>query len=174
MKPTIDCTGFRRYTKNSMVGFADVTISELKLTIRNITLHRRGESRWVSPGCPVYDPAKLPKIEILADGQVIAFGIHPETRLRYTWPRGEPGKIPRRGSALRRETDMVAFLDAAETLLVERFGWKMGRRRPRRTGHRCSTTSCSAASCTTPSSRWQRRWSPRTRTKAPSSTRSAV
>ena len=53
MKHQIDCVSFKPLRKGTLVGFADITISELKLTIRNVTLHQRGDSRWASPpGCP--------------------------------------------------------------------------------------------------------------------------
>ena len=92
-------------------------------------------SRSFIPANGIYDPNKPPKIEILCDGQqCICFGIHPDTRQRYLWHGGEPGQIPREELPYVREADMVAFLDAAERLLAEQFGWQAMAKRPKANG----------------------------------------
>ena len=53
MKHSIDCVGFKPLREGTLVGFADVTIAELKLTIRDVTLHQKGSARWaIPPGRP--------------------------------------------------------------------------------------------------------------------------
>jgi hypothetical protein len=65
------------------------------------------------------------KIEILAKGQqVVAFGVHKETKKPYSWHGGEPGEIEREDLPYVREADVVAFLDAAAELLVKDFDFK--------------------------------------------------
>jgi hypothetical protein len=64
------------------------------------------------------------KIEILADGQqVVAFGIHPDTRKPYEWFGGSPGKIARAELPYVREADMRRFLAAAAEMLVKEHGY---------------------------------------------------
>ena len=48
MKHSIDCTGFKPLRKGTLVGFADIVIRELKLTIHDVALHEKGSSRWAS------------------------------------------------------------------------------------------------------------------------------
>ncbi len=45
-KFTITCTDFRPLHRNMLLGFAQVSVSELKLTIRDIASHQQGEARW--------------------------------------------------------------------------------------------------------------------------------
>ena len=49
MKHQIDCVGFKPMRKGKLVGFADITIRELQLTIHDVSLHSKGASRWASP-----------------------------------------------------------------------------------------------------------------------------
>jgi hypothetical protein len=49
MKHSIDCIDFKPLRRGTLVGFADIVVRELKLTIRDVALHRKGESRWISP-----------------------------------------------------------------------------------------------------------------------------
>jgi hypothetical protein len=49
VKHTTSCTSFKKYLKNSLVGFADIVIRELKLKIHDVTLHEKGSARWASP-----------------------------------------------------------------------------------------------------------------------------
>ena len=77
------------------------------------------------PANGIYDPKKPPKIEVLCDGQqCICFGIHPDTHQYYSWHGGEPGQIPRDELPYVRKADVVAFLDAAEKMIVEQYGWQ--------------------------------------------------
>jgi hypothetical protein len=64
MKHTVRCRGFRALARNSLVGFASVEIVELKATIHDVALHRRGASRW----------AQLPAKPMLRDGRHVADG----------------------------------------------------------------------------------------------------
>jgi hypothetical protein len=64
------------------------------------------------------------QIEILADGQqVVAFGVHPDTKQPYRWHGGEPGAVNREDLPYVRQGDIEKFLDAASALLVEQFGF---------------------------------------------------
>lgn len=68
------------------------------------------------------------KIEILGDGQqVIAFGIHPDTQQPYRWHGGSPADVTREQLPYARRDDLVRFLDAAEKLLVEDYGFTLVR-----------------------------------------------
>ncbi len=52
----ITCTSFRAFERNTLLGFADFTIVVLGLTIRDASVHRKGDSRWVSmPAKPQLD-----------------------------------------------------------------------------------------------------------------------
>jgi hypothetical protein len=64
------------------------------------------------------------QIEVLANGQqVVAFGIHPETKQPYRWHGGEPGAVKREDLPYVRQSDIEKFLDAARALLIEQFGF---------------------------------------------------
>jgi hypothetical protein len=45
MKHTIHCRGFRAFAKGTLVGFAVIHIAELRLTVHDVALHRKGASR---------------------------------------------------------------------------------------------------------------------------------
>ena len=64
MKHTIRCRGFRAFAKGTLVGFAVVHSAELRLTIHDVALHRKGASRW----------AQLPAKPMLRDGRHVADG----------------------------------------------------------------------------------------------------
>jgi hypothetical protein len=61
MKHSIDCIGFKPIRKGTLVGFADIVIRELKLTIHDVGLHEKGSSRFASP----------PSRPWVKDGQVV-------------------------------------------------------------------------------------------------------
>jgi putative DNA primase/helicase len=67
------------------------------------------------------------KIEILGDGQQwIAFGEHPDTKMPYRWTHGEPGNdFAREDLPCVRLADVVQYLDAAETLLIDQHGFTL-------------------------------------------------
>ena len=55
-KLTVVCQQFKPLRRNTLVGFAQVFIPELKLSIKDIALHRKGESRWAAlPAKPMLD-----------------------------------------------------------------------------------------------------------------------
>ena len=70
MKHSTDCIGFKPLRKGTLVGFADIVVRELKLTIRDVALHWKGDSRRVSP------PGR-PRIK---DGELIH---EPDGRIKY-------------------------------------------------------------------------------------------
>jgi hypothetical protein len=59
MKHTIRCRGFRAIAKGTLVGFAVIHIAELRLTIHDVALHRKGVTRW----------AQMPAKPLLRDGR---------------------------------------------------------------------------------------------------------
>jgi len=48
MKLTIEVTGFKRLERGTLVGFADITIRELRLKVHEVALHEKGTARWAS------------------------------------------------------------------------------------------------------------------------------
>jgi hypothetical protein len=60
-KLTITCQGFRPLVRNTLRGFVSITINELRLTIHDIAVHEKGESRW----------AQLPAKPQIRDGELI-------------------------------------------------------------------------------------------------------
>jgi hypothetical protein len=79
--------------------------------------------------------SKPHKVEVLADGQqFVAFGIHPDTGLPYTWPDSSPLDLERQDLPEITAEAAAAFVVEAEDLLVRRFKArpKERRKRPRR------------------------------------------
>jgi hypothetical protein len=60
-KFTIRCTGFRPLHRNTLQGFAAVTIAELKLEVHDIAIHEKNGKRW----------AQLPAKPQVRDGALI-------------------------------------------------------------------------------------------------------
>jgi len=78
---------------------------------------------FIPPG-GVRDGEKLPKIEILANGQqFVCDGTHPQTQERYRWFGRSLDQIPREELPYVREADMRELVDAAAKLLVDAFGF---------------------------------------------------
>jgi hypothetical protein len=61
VKHSLACTDFKPYRKNTLVGFAQIYIAELRLTIRDVAIHEKGTSRW----------AQLPAKPMLKDGSPV-------------------------------------------------------------------------------------------------------
>jgi hypothetical protein len=61
MKHSIDCVNFTPRRKNTLIGFADITIRELKLTIHDVALHEKHGARW----------AQLPSRPWVKDGALV-------------------------------------------------------------------------------------------------------
>jgi hypothetical protein len=64
-KLTLTCTNFRPFAKNTLVGFAEIFVEDLQLTIRDISVHTKNASRWAAlpakpmmnrDGSPLRDP----------------------------------------------------------------------------------------------------------------------
>ena len=71
------------------------------------------------------DGSKGQKLELLGDGQqVVAFGIHEDTKKPYTWNGGEPGKIKYEKLPPITEAEARQLIDDAVTLLCEKFGYQ--------------------------------------------------
>jgi hypothetical protein len=60
-KLTVRCDDFRALRRNTLVGFAVVTVAELRLTIRDVAIHQKADSRW----------AQLPAKPQVKDGALI-------------------------------------------------------------------------------------------------------
>jgi hypothetical protein len=61
MKHTIVCIDFRPCRRNTLLGFATVRISEMRLIVRDIAVHEKGASRW----------AQLPAKPMIKDGAAV-------------------------------------------------------------------------------------------------------
>jgi hypothetical protein len=79
------------------------------------------------------DGSEGQKLELLADGQqVVAFGIHPETRKPYSWFGGEPGEIKREDLPYLSEADARQLVEDAVELLVQEHGYRRAGERPKK------------------------------------------
>jgi hypothetical protein len=58
---TVECLSFRPFEKNTLRGFADIFVKDLALTIKDVSLHTKGSSRWAS----------LPAKPMIKDGAVM-------------------------------------------------------------------------------------------------------
>jgi hypothetical protein len=55
-KFTVTCLSFKPLRRNTLCGFADICIAELRLNIRDIAVHAKGGSRWAAlPARPMID-----------------------------------------------------------------------------------------------------------------------
>jgi len=45
-KLTVTCRGFYPLHRNTLRGFCEIRINELRLVIRDIAIHEKGEDRW--------------------------------------------------------------------------------------------------------------------------------
>jgi hypothetical protein len=64
------------------------------------------------------------KIELLCDGQqLVAFGIHPETRKSYRWINGEPGEVRHDELPEITEGEALRLVDDVAQLLCDKFGY---------------------------------------------------
>src|SRR5262245_15876103 len=64
------------------------------------------------------------KLEFLGDGQqVVAHGIHPDTKQPYTWDGGTPWEVQAAALPLITEAEARTLVEDAAALLVERFGY---------------------------------------------------
>jgi hypothetical protein len=61
MALTIECEDFRPFAKNTLRGFAVVSIKELRLKIKDIAIHVKNGSQW----------AALPAKPLIKDGAVV-------------------------------------------------------------------------------------------------------
>jgi hypothetical protein len=55
-KLTVTCLSFKPLRKNTLRGFADIRIAELRLDIKDIAVHAKGGGRWAAlPARPMID-----------------------------------------------------------------------------------------------------------------------
>jgi|SRR5215831_16083985 len=56
MKHTVTCHAFHPLYRNTLRGFAEIRINELRLTIRDVAVPEKGECRWAQlPAKPMID-----------------------------------------------------------------------------------------------------------------------
>jgi hypothetical protein len=60
-KVTLKCESFRSYRRNTLFGFAEITVAELRLRIKDIAIHQKGTARW----------AQLPAKPQVKDGAIV-------------------------------------------------------------------------------------------------------
>jgi hypothetical protein len=60
-KLTITCRGFYPLHRNTLRGFCEIRIEELRLVIRDIAIHEKGSARW----------AQLPSRLQIRDGELV-------------------------------------------------------------------------------------------------------
>ena len=60
-KLTISCRGFHPLCRNTLRGFCEIHIAELRLTIRDIAIHEKSRARW----------AQLPAKPQMRDGELV-------------------------------------------------------------------------------------------------------
>jgi AAA domain-containing protein/bifunctional DNA primase/polymerase-like protein len=88
--------------------------------MRTLTPFKKDQLKLIAPN------GIMGKIEILADGQqVVVDGIHPETKLPYTWYGGEPWTIAADELPYISEAEAHAFLVEAGQLLAREFGYTL-------------------------------------------------
>jgi hypothetical protein len=89
---------------------------------------------------------KLPRIEILASGQqLIAYGIHPDTRRPYLWEPAGPMQVPARQLPVISAKTADQFLADAVKLLKRQCGWRP--LQPKKPGDRECTTGGQRYAC---------------------------
>jgi hypothetical protein len=75
------------------------------------------------------------KLELLCEGQqLVAFGIHPDTRNAYRWHGGEPGEIDRGELPYIHEAEAKQLVEDSTDLLIRDFGYRRTVERPRNNG----------------------------------------
>lgn len=47
-KVTVACLDWRSVERGTLLGFANIHIKEIRLTIRDVALHQKNEKRWAS------------------------------------------------------------------------------------------------------------------------------
>lgn len=84
------------------------------------------------------------KLELLGQGQqLVAFGIHPDTKKPYQWIAGEPGTVARSELPLITEAEARKLVNDAADLLCREYGYKRGKERPKKNGKADSATAAS-------------------------------
>ena len=84
----------------------------------------------------------LPRIEILASGQqLIAYGIHPDTKRPYMWEPAGPMQVPREQLPVITAESADRFLEAAVKLL-KKNGWRTKQQSIKPTTTTSTNTPC--------------------------------
>ena len=108
MKLTLTCVAFKRYLKNSLVGFADITIAELRMTLKNVTLHRRGDSRWASPpGCAWIKDGQLNDKDVASGALMVKIAERRQILLGLAAPPGHAVVIHQPPPPTMTSTDRI-------------------------------------------------------------------
>jgi hypothetical protein len=64
-KVAVSCESFHPLVRNTLLGFAEISIAEMRLKIRDVAIHQKGEARWaalpakpqIKDGALLKDPA---------------------------------------------------------------------------------------------------------------------
>ena len=97
------------------------------IPFRTATPYKKITANLIAP-----DNSADQKLELLADGQqVVAFGIHPDTKQSYAWCGGEPGVIRREELPALNEAQAQQLINDATELLVREFGYTRAKARPK-------------------------------------------
>jgi hypothetical protein len=52
-KLSLECVGWKPLRRNTLAGFAQIRVVDMRLTVQDVALHNKGESRWAAlPGKP--------------------------------------------------------------------------------------------------------------------------
>jgi hypothetical protein len=92
---------------------------------RALLFHTETPFKKISRNLIAADGSAGQKFEFLGDGQqIVADGIHPDTKRPYTWYGGTPWEIPASALPLITGEEARALVDDSAALLVERFGYR--------------------------------------------------
>jgi hypothetical protein len=47
-KLTVTCESFHPLVRNTLRGFAEISFAEIRLKVRDVAIHQKGESRWAA------------------------------------------------------------------------------------------------------------------------------
>jgi hypothetical protein len=55
-KLTVICREFKSLRRNTLIGFTEIRVAELRLDVKDIAIHAKGDSRWAAlPAKPMID-----------------------------------------------------------------------------------------------------------------------
>ena len=55
-KMTLECVGWKPLRRNTLAGFAQIRVIDMRITIIDLALHNKGRQRWAAlPSKPIID-----------------------------------------------------------------------------------------------------------------------